>query len=145
MKKAEEKFKNDIGRLINFVEDDLTSIEDAIEKIYKLSVEYASQGKPENKELESWIGWLQARIPALKDSSNKIWIKQALEGFASQDKWISVETLKSKKSFEALCFADGEYLYGWLYKKDGDFYCESDETLLEFVTHYLLPPPPKTK
>lgn len=31
--------------------------------------------------LDNWIGWLQARIPVLKESHNVYWLKQALEGF----------------------------------------------------------------
>lgn len=34
-------------------------------------------------EKENWIKWLQARIPALKDSANEFWLNQALEGYHS--------------------------------------------------------------
>lgn len=32
-------------------------------------------------EKENWIKWLQARIPALKESHNEFWVSQALDGY----------------------------------------------------------------
>ena len=32
-------------------------------------------------EKNNWIKWLQARIPALKESQNEFWISQALDGY----------------------------------------------------------------
>jgi len=31
--------------------------------------------------LNNWTGWLQARIPSLKESHNVYWLKQAMEGY----------------------------------------------------------------
>ena len=42
----------------------------------------------DNKELtllDNWIGWLQARIPALKESNNVYWLKQAMGGYKSEN------------------------------------------------------------
>ena len=38
---------------------------------------------PKPALLENWTGWLQARIPALKESHNVYWLKQAFEGYKS--------------------------------------------------------------
>ena len=35
--------------------------------------------------LDNWIGWLQARIPALKESHNVYWLKQAMGGYKSEN------------------------------------------------------------
>jgi len=41
--------------------------------------------------LNNWIGWLQARIPALKESHNVYWLKQAMEGYKKDGKQIQIE------------------------------------------------------
>lgn len=56
--------------------------------------------------------------------------------------WISVKESLPKES-EALCYGMGEYLIGYLYESNGKYNCESDETMLENVTHWMpLPEPP---
>ena len=46
----------------------------------------------EIKDIDRWIGWLQARIPEAKNSANIFWLKVALQGYADAiiEKGVSV-------------------------------------------------------
>jgi len=46
------------------------------------------ESKPEDNNC---IGWLQARIPSLKESHNVYWLKQAMEGYKKDVKQIQIE------------------------------------------------------
>jgi len=52
--------------------------------------------------LNNWIGWLQARIPALKESHNVYWLKQAMEGYKKDSKQIQIEPGFQKVLHEAV-------------------------------------------
>jgi len=38
---------------------------------------------PSNKQLDSWIGWLQVRISELKFGPNEFWVRQAIDGYST--------------------------------------------------------------
>ena len=57
------------------------------------------EGKPDDN---NWIGWLQARIPALKESHNVYWLKQAMEGYKKDGKQIQIEPDFQKVLHEAV-------------------------------------------
>lgn len=58
------------------------------------------------------------------------------------EKWIPVE--KSLPDFQCLCIGfQDEMLIGYLIFKGGEYYCETDNEILENVTHWQhLPTPP---
>jgi len=56
--------------------------------------------------------------------------------------WIDIknqEPPKETKLYEEfVCYANGFYLVGTLYGKEGIWICESEESMLENVTHWML-------
>jgi len=46
--------------------------------------EYFRSHFDNNQKVDNWIKWLQARIPELRKSHNKFWIKQALEAIKNK-------------------------------------------------------------
>jgi len=51
--------------------------------------------------LDNWIGWLQARIPILKESHNVFWLKQAMGGYKSDSSKMEHTEKSEVKSLSA--------------------------------------------